>query len=216
MMATKKRFTFRGKKSRNSPPAVLNEERHSNKIHDTNYTHQKSDPQGEEMVTLNSSLNWSVPNNLPGVVIQSTHGLKDPPSLENIRFTLNDSLHHSERWCSNPDIMGEDRHYLSSDTPSYDLLRSPGSAGPQTFDVAVQVNNRRFTFPTPPQSVSPTLPSLDHGVVNRRYQRIRPLIDQQQHEILSGYHSSSSSLDNRSSFPFVPEEEENTIVSIKV
>lgn len=193
---------------------------HTNKLHDTRYKQQNSEPQGvyrTEDTPLGSNLNWSVPSDLPGVVTQiPSHLSPNPGSLENITFSLEDDSYR-HRSSSNPDIAraGEQR-YLSSATP---IDRSPGSAGPHTFDVAVQVDYRRqmFTFPTPPQSVSPTLPQETHNGQSIRRYRMRPVLEQQQNDVLSGYHSSSSSLDtNRQSFPFVPEEDESKIDVIKV
>ena len=223
-LSNKKRFRLRGrgKKSERSLTTEI-------KIEDPYHM----DPRDNHMsgfssdgTSLSSSLNWSVPNDLPGIVRQGQPSVSsaNPTSLENLTFSLDTSDTAMPHRCvSNPDITDNGRRLVTY-TPVSDIHRSPGSAGPQTFDVAIQFESRRqvFTFPTPPHSVSPTLP-LEYGpshlvtssASSRKYSnRVRLLPSaayETQHDFLASYHSSSSSLDNRhsgGSFPFVPEEDE--------
>ena len=224
-LSNKKRFRLRnrGKKSERSLTTEIKE------------TPYHVDPRyynisgfSSEGTSLSSSLNWSVPNDLPGIIRQGQPSISypNPASLENLTFSIDSSDTMPHRCASNPDITDNGRRLVTY-TPVSDIHRSPGSAGPQTFDVAIQFESRRqvFTFPTPPHSVSPTLP-MDYGASHlvtslagsRKYSnRVRLLPNttyETQHDLLASYHSSSSSLDNRhsgGSFPFVPEEDERGV-----
>ena len=223
-LSNKKRFRLRsrGKKSERSLTTEI--KRSENPYHVDPYYHNISGFSSEG-TSLSSSLNWSVPNDLPGIIRQGQPSLPspNPASLENLTFSMGSSDTMTHRCVSNPDITDNGRRLVTY-TPVSDIHRSPGSAGPQTFDVAIQFESRRqvFTFPTPPHSVSPTLP-IEYGTPHlvtssagsRKYSnRVRLLPNtayETQHDLLASYHSSSSSLDNRhsgGSFPFVPEEDE--------
>lgn len=181
--------------------------------------------------SLATSLNWSVPNDLPTVTQQSSADISSgPTSLENLSITLEpDSNLDRGRCASNPDIVNERRSKvkprprLPADFYSVsDIQRGPGSAGPLTCDVSVQVDSKHvFTFPTPPNSVSPTLPielsqlsSPQHHHALLYSQKYVAISTKESSKDDHGQFSSSNSLDNRhssGSFPFVPEEDEENI-----
>lgn len=206
----KKKFTFRNKKKKESLTTDILDAHHSR---EALYV-QRSDTSTTECTTsMESGFNWSVPSDLPGVI----NNQFPPTSLENLSFSL-DPLHR-DRWASNPDIINS----RSRDQFMF-LERVPSSATPQSCDVAVQVDTQIFTFPTPPQSVSPTEYQQLHqqgGVVRRTplSNRVR-LLEAQQAEVMMSSNGStstsigmgyqSSSLDNRHSFSFVPEEGRET------
>ena len=176
---------------------------------------------GYNRSSLASSLNWSVPSNLPEIVSEMPRNTSHPTSLENITFNLEMQSSMESMHASNPDIIHE--HPTQRD--DYNISRSPSSAGPETFDVGVQVEARRpvFMYPTPPNSVSPTLPpdtvlvsTSSHSTHSHTHSKHTPIrhfhavTAHDMHDVTS-YHSSSSSLDNRystASFPFVPEEDD--------
>lgn len=223
----RKRFTLRkGKKSKRSfTTNIIDDLKTSQQIpgcyHPTSNSHFSP-----EMSSLASNLNWSVPNDLPGVILQTPQMENVPNSLENLVIPLGSPTNLDRVRCaSNPDMMEIKKHVkvrsrLPSDfLPISDIQRSPGSAGPQTCDVCIQVDTKQmFTFPTPPNSLSPTLPpelsSLPHTLLHTTHRHPRKIAmgpDPHLHDLPS-HHSSSSSLDNRQSggsFPFVPEEDEN-------
>ena len=229
-----KKFTLR-KKSRHS---VIN----ANAIDDIHlgnskpgYFHQVSGNHfSSEESSLRSSLNWSVPSDLPIVVAQQPTPIpqSDPTSLENLAITLEPDVSNLDRFrsSSNPNIIEEKRRSRKIRPrippefyPVSDVHTSPGSAGPHTCDVCIQVDTKQvFTFPTPPNSVSPTLPvELSHHVspphhallFTHKYASPQKSLDQNANELVS-HNSSTSSLDNRhsgASFPFVPEEDEDKL-----
>lgn len=206
--AVKKKLLKRGKKSKH--PNVRDELSRTTTL-DARYIGFGSSSRS----SLASSLNWSVPSNLQGITSEMPPDSLDPTSLENIPFNLEmRSSLESMRYSSNPDFIAE--------PPS--ITRRPGSAGPDSFDVGVQVEARRpvFVYPTPPNSVSPTIPpdaialshtsqphahTTKHSSPSRHY---RAITAHDMHDVASYHSSSSSSFDNRysgASFPFVPEEE---------
>ena len=222
--SSKKKFSIRGKRKAKESVTTDNiiEERTREDEDYYNRT-QKSDQStagfSSDCTSVGSALNWSVPNDLPGVVTSSSlqpEASNDvPSSLENLTFSLDG--YHRERWSSNPDIMNEERRRREG-RGDRDLLgvvqRVPSSTGPCSCDVAVQVDSMRhvFTFPTPPHSLSP----IEGGKRVPSSNRVRMLELQQQRGGVGGgvemtgsgyYTSSTSTLDTRNSFPFVLEEE---------
>lgn len=185
--------------------------------------------------SLMTSLNWSVPSDLPAVVTQQTSNIQSgPTSLENLTITLEPDATNLDRFrcASNPDIVDEKRRSrrlrprIPSDFYSVsDIQRSPSSTGPKTCDVSVQVDSKQvFTFPTPPNSVSPTLPfelyqqltSPHHAVLHlHKSTTSTPTRHQDQcSQELPPMSHHSPSFDIRhsgGSFPFVPEEDEEII-----
>lgn len=201
-------------------------------LHDSRGTY----PESTRRSSLATSLNWSVPNDLPTVTQQVSSDIQSgPTSLENLSITLEPDSNNldRDRCASNPDIVSErqisrkPRPRLPADFYSVsDIQRGPGSAGPLTCDVSVQVDSKHiFTFPTPPNSVSPTLPiELSHLsspphhhalLFSQKYVNISKQQDHNgQEDQHTGQFSSSNSLDNRhsgGSFPFVPEEDEDDV-----
>jgi hypothetical protein len=203
----KRRFTLRGKASRKNKTSISenpeSNHHHGNKKHHPQYDEHSERSSMTDTTSLATSLNWSVPSDLPGVVTQMSNQMTGKSSLEDITFSLYGGS------SSNPNI-------TDSATPStvYDAVSSPGSGGPRTCDVAIQVDQHRnrqlFTFPTPPQSVSPILPLDAHPNRKNRTKNFSNYSELQQHLTEGGVLPSPSSLDNRQSaiFPFVPEEDE--------
>ncbi len=219
-----KRFTLHGKSRKKSQQVnIVNEE--NNLLYNN----------GNGSSLRRTSLNWSVPSDLPAVITQQipTNLGSGPTSLENLAISLEPDIIDTNlnriRCASNPDIIDERRRSrrlrprIPSDFYSVsDIQRSPGSAGPRTCDVSIQVDSKQvFTFPTPPNSVSPTLPldpshltSPHHILLHSHKLNNNNIIKQteQYSQEATSHHSSLNSLDNRQSggsFPFVPEEEED-------
>ena len=231
-----KRFTLHGKSRKKSRQVLMTmggaaEEEMPSGNDKTGYHYHQNAFSSDES-SLMTSLNWSVPSDLPAVIKQHLPSVPSgPTSLENLSIMLEseDTNLDRMRCASNPDIIDERRRSrrIRPRIPAEfcsvsDIHRSPGSAGPRTCDVSVQVDSKQvFTFPTPPNSVSPTLPlelsqltsPHHHGLLYpQKHCASNParILDQHGHEQL-GHHSSSHTLDNRhssGSFPFVPEEDE--------
>ena len=209
--SSKKKFSIRGKrKQKESLTTDILEERSREEdyYYDQN---QKSDQAGfsSDGTSVGSALNWSVPNDLPGVVILSSQPNEDNNVQSSMTFPLDGF--HREKWASNPDIMKEDRRRRNRRRGDYLDIDTPSSSGPRSCDVAIQVDNMRpmFTFPTPPHSLSPIEGGRRAPISNR----VR-MLELQQRSLGAGmdmnalgYYTSSNSTLDRLSFPFPLEEE---------
>ena len=106
----------------------------------------KQDSSAEEVSSIASGMNWSIPCDLPGVVEASSRRGKGRASLDSL--TLNGYANHCQ---SSPSITERrENEDLISDVR---VSRN----GPLTVDVAVQVGPV-FKFPSPDSSMSPTSP----------------------------------------------------------
>ena len=230
-----KRFTLHGRSRKKSQQVMMDHEDDVQLRNDKNIVYPST------RSSLRTSLNWSVPSDLPAVITQQmpTGMPSGPTSLENLAISLEPDITTTNldrlRCASNPDIIDERRRSrkLRPRIPSEfysvsDIQRSPGSAGPRTCDVAIQVDSKQvFTFPTPPNSVSPTLPIDPSQLTSPQHTHIglpqHTLFHshkqnsnhaKQTNQDGGSHHSPSNSIDNRQSsgsFPFVPEEDEEIV-----
>ena len=116
-----------------------------------------------QQVHPSSGLNWSVPEDLPGVVCGSSPSSSQTPSLDSMFFTLGPA--RSNQYASDPDIVHvrdsmEESHFLVFRSHS-----TVGQAKVNSCDVAIQVGAKEEVqrFPTPTIytcPVGPTIPGI--------------------------------------------------------
>ena len=112
-----------------------------------------------------SGLNWSVPEDLPGVTASPTSS--QAPSLDNMFFTLSPSSLQTGHYASNPDII----HTVDGMDPGHFIIFRPqktvGHGLAHSFEAAVQVGAKEEVqrFPSPPvYSVSSSVGSCVPGI----------------------------------------------------
>ena len=113
-----------------------------------------------------SAMNWSVPEDLPGVVAAGSPTSSQAPSLDNMFFSLSpNSLARVEHYASNPDIM----HAIDNMDPGHFIIVRPQSTagrGPvHSFEAAVQVGAKEEVqrYPSPSaysSSVGSSVPGI--------------------------------------------------------
>ena len=146
-----------------------------------------------------SAMNWSVPEDLPGVVAGSPTS-SQTPSLDNMFFSLSpNSLARVDHYASNPDIM----YAIDNMDPGHFIIIRPqsttGRGSVRSFEAAVQVGAKEEVqrYPSPSAYSS----SVGSSVPGIRY--------------ISPSPSSSSITTSRHGTPIRNTERENTPVQLK-
>lgn len=185
------------------------------------HSHSVDESSEDRASSINSDLNWSVPDLFTQPPSQHNH------SMENLGFSPTDSIGTSNlvHMCcaSNPDLLVETpneqlyrrvaiRHKTRRSVQVPDTFKKPEGlrvCGPHTCDIAVQVEagSSVFRFPTPPNGLSPTHPSFESNKNSSTHTEKK---GSRRNSALKKFHfrsKKSSSLDmNAGCYSLIPEE----------
>lgn len=113
-----------------------------------------------------TGMNWSVPEDLPGVVGASSPSSSQTPSLDSMFFSLGPhSIARVDHYASNPDIMHVEDSMEHGHFHSFRSQITAGRAAIHSFEAAVQVgaDEEVQRFPSPPiysSSVGSSVPGI--------------------------------------------------------